>query len=205
MSTIGVISRIEPRSRHRWPGPHHCCGPRGAPALAQGALDDHRNSFATSEDRSSAQPGQSSGSRCTHDREAQKRFSQVVCRCRLLSDGGTVADAAKAHRAMAVDCLGCPVHGGGDRTFVVTPGRGFFCFAEKQGGDQIALVSHVKEIPPKEAASFIAAHSGHPPSTVPSTVPPAHPGRTGAGARTEPLQPLSHRPFTIGTRSTNGQ
>ena len=86
----------------------------------------------------------------------------------------------------------CPVHGGVDRTFVVTPGRGFFCFAEKQGGDQIALVSHVKEIPPKEAASFIAAKSGHPPSTVPSTVPPAHPGRTGAGARTEPLQPLSY-------------
>jgi DNA primase len=84
----------------------------------------------------------------------------------------------------------CPVHGGGDRTFVITPGRGFYCFAEKKGGDQIALVSHVKEIPPKEAAAFILGRSGNPPTTVPSTIPPAHQGKPGA--RTEPLQPLSY-------------
>ena len=35
----------------------------------------------------------------------------------------------------------CPAcNSGGDRALVVTEGKGFFCFAASQGGDQIALV-----------------------------------------------------------------
>jgi hypothetical protein len=76
----------------------------------------------------------------------------------------------------------CPVHGGTDRTLVVTPQRGFFCFSEKKGGDQIALCAHVKEIGNKEAAKLIAEHfrfGGKPAS---SSAPPAKDG----------LQPLDY-------------
>jgi DNA primase len=55
----------------------------------------------------------------------------------------------------------CPIHGGGDRAMVVTPAKGvFYCFAEKKGGDQIALCSHVREVPVKDAARAIAEHYG---------------------------------------------
>jgi CHC2 zinc finger len=49
----------------------------------------------------------------------------------------------------------CPVHGGGDRTLVVTPGKGFYCFAEKQGGDQISLVAHCRQMPVRDAAAWM--------------------------------------------------
>ena len=40
----------------------------------------------------------------------------------------------------------CPACGnGGPRAIVITPSKGLFhCFPSKAGGDQIALVSHVK-------------------------------------------------------------
>lgn len=49
----------------------------------------------------------------------------------------------------------CPVHSGGERTLVVTPQKGFYCFAEKQGGDQISLVAHVKQLPIRDAAAWM--------------------------------------------------
>jgi len=52
----------------------------------------------------------------------------------------------------------CPVHGGGERTLVVTPDKGFYCFGEKKGGDQIALVAHVKQISNRDAAEQICLH-----------------------------------------------
>lgn len=54
----------------------------------------------------------------------------------------------------------CPIHGGGDRTLVVTPGKGFYCFSEKKGGDVIQLVAHVKQIGNREAAEEIDRHFG---------------------------------------------
>jgi hypothetical protein len=50
----------------------------------------------------------------------------------------------------------CPVHGGGARGLAVTPSKGFYCFGSKTGGDVIGLVSHIKEIPAKEAADWLA-------------------------------------------------
>src|SRR5687767_8899162 len=50
----------------------------------------------------------------------------------------------------------CPVHGGGARGLAVTPAKGFYCFGAKQGGDVIGLVSHIKEIPAKDAADWLA-------------------------------------------------
>jgi hypothetical protein len=52
----------------------------------------------------------------------------------------------------------CPVHGGGERTLVVTPDKGFYCWGEKKGGDQIALVAHVKQISNRDAAEAICLH-----------------------------------------------
>jgi DNA primase len=51
----------------------------------------------------------------------------------------------------------CPVcEGSKDRALVVTPGKGWYCFTGKVGGDQIGLVSHIKGLPAKEAAQFLA-------------------------------------------------
>jgi DNA primase len=49
----------------------------------------------------------------------------------------------------------CPVHGGGDRTLVVTPNEGFYCFAEKKGGDQIALYAHCEGCNNYDAAAAL--------------------------------------------------
>ena len=55
----------------------------------------------------------------------------------------------------------CPAcRSGGDRALVVTEGKGFFCFALKKGGDQIALASHVLELPAKDAAAELAERAG---------------------------------------------
>jgi DNA primase len=52
----------------------------------------------------------------------------------------------------------CPIcEGSKERDLVVTPGRNvFYCFRAKTGGDQIGLVSHIKGLPVKEAAQFLA-------------------------------------------------
>lgn len=80
----------------------------------------------------------------------------------------------------------CPIHGGGPRTLVVTPGRGFYCFAEKQGGDQISLVAHVRELPVKEAAAWMLEQIGGKPEPARKAAP---------AARSEPtagLKPLDY-------------
>jgi DNA primase len=56
-------------------------------------------------------------------------------------------------------CPACKT--GGDRALVVTPSKNiFYCFAAKKGGDQIALVSHIRGLGAKEAANAIAEHYG---------------------------------------------
>lgn len=51
----------------------------------------------------------------------------------------------------------CPAcNEGGDRALVITPERGaFYCFADKQGGDCIALAAHIRGESMKDAADFI--------------------------------------------------
>jgi CHC2 zinc finger len=50
----------------------------------------------------------------------------------------------------------CPTcQSGGPRGLVITPGRGFYCFGAKKGGDQIALVAHVKDIGMRQAAELV--------------------------------------------------
>lgn len=56
----------------------------------------------------------------------------------------------------------CPkCNAGGDRAIVITPEKGVFnCFAAKQGGDMIQLVSHILNVPVNEAAQKINNHFG---------------------------------------------
>jgi len=50
----------------------------------------------------------------------------------------------------------CPSGEGDDRGFVLTPSKGvWFSFPQQKGGDAIALVSFVRDLPPKEAAAWI--------------------------------------------------
>lgn len=56
----------------------------------------------------------------------------------------------------------CPrCKSGGDRALVVTPSKAaFYCFAEKRGGDSIALLAHIHGISQREAAQAIQNHFG---------------------------------------------
>ena len=82
----------------------------------------------------------------------------------------------------------CPAcKGSGPRSLVITPAKqAFYCFAERIGGDVIALASHIRNESMKDAARFLAGE-GSPSSTVSSTVPKA---RIKEDVRS--LQPLSY-------------
>jgi DNA primase len=54
----------------------------------------------------------------------------------------------------------CPKCGGSERTLVITPGKGAYCWAEKKGGDAIFLISHIHNLSPRDAAVEIAARAG---------------------------------------------
>jgi len=60
---------------------------------------------------------------------------------------------------------------------VITQGKGFYCFRSKKGGDQIALVAHIRDLQLKDAAQWIAGRV-QVPSTGNSTVPQPQ-GATG--------------------------
>ncbi len=90
----------------------------------------------------------------------------------------------------------CPFcKSGGDRALVVTEGKGFYCFAAKKGGDQIALVGHVLDLKVKEAAEWLA---GTVPVPVPNCTVPRNSTSPGTvpeserGEETKKLQPLSY-------------
>jgi DNA primase len=93
----------------------------------------------------------------------------------------------------------CPVcNTGGKRGLVITPGRGYYCFGAKKGGDQIALVGHVKGIGMRDAGELVQAQYDTENRTATSTVPdkrheptekpPESKGHTGM----EPLDYLQH-------------
>jgi hypothetical protein len=75
----------------------------------------------------------------------------------------------------------CPACGnGGPRAIVITPAKNLFhCFPSKAGGDQIALVSHVKSVSQNDAAALLLGQSA--PATVRST-------STGASTSTVQVQ-----------------
>jgi DNA primase len=76
----------------------------------------------------------------------------------------------------------CPVCGGSERGLVITPDKGvYYCFADQNGGDLIALAAHVRSESMKEAAAFITGSL-----TVPEE-------RVAKETRSnQKLQPLAH-------------
>lgn len=65
--------------------------------------------------------------------------------------GLDLADRGEQQRG---ECPACKR--GGNRALVVTPGKNlFYCFAAEKGGDQLALVAHIRDCSPKEAAAFL--------------------------------------------------
>ena len=52
----------------------------------------------------------------------------------------------------------CPVcEGGSERNLVITPSKGvYYCFSDEKGGDQLALISHMRGCSAKEAAEWLA-------------------------------------------------
>jgi DNA primase len=70
--------------------------------------------------------------------------------------------------ATAIDLLGlqlkkagnqwrgaCPACKGGDRSLVITEGRGAYCFSEGKGGDVLWFASHIRGCDAKTAAQFL--------------------------------------------------
>lgn len=58
----------------------------------------------------------------------------------------------------------CPAcEGSSERSLVVTPKKGmFYCFHAQKGGDLIELASHIKGIPVKQAAEWLAGDTSPP-------------------------------------------
>jgi hypothetical protein len=54
----------------------------------------------------------------------------------------------------------CPVcEATSDRNLVLTPGKGYYCFADGKGGDVIALAAHIRKCSPKDAAQFLVGNT----------------------------------------------
>jgi hypothetical protein len=89
-------------------------------------------------------------------------------------------------------CVACQT--GGDRALVITEGKGYFCFADHKGGDQIALVAHVLGISAKDAAQRLAEHAGivKVPSTSSSKVQAKSTVPESEGGGDSKLLPLSY-------------
>lgn len=82
----------------------------------------------------------------------------------------------------------CPAcKGSGSRSLVITPAKqAFYCFAERTGGDVIALAAHIQGLSMKDAATFLNENGSHS-KAFSSTVPQE---RIKEDARS--LQPLSY-------------
>jgi CHC2 zinc finger/DNA primase catalytic core, N-terminal domain len=117
-----------------------------------------------------------SASRSSTFIDFQQLKQQVTMEDAITHLGLSTKKLGEQHRG---PCPAC--NKGGDRTLVITPAKqAFYCFAGGQGGDVIALTAHIKQLPMKEAAAFLAEASGLAspppaknarPQTVPVTVP----------------------------------
>ena len=85
----------------------------------------------------------------------------------------------------------CPVcKQGGDRALAITPARNlFYCFAAQAGGDQLALVAHIREVSMKEAAEWLTGTVQNGTSTSTSTSTVSKKDASGGFAPLDYLQP----------------
>lgn len=84
------------------------------------------------------------------------QFSDVKARVSLEDAARLLGLKLKqSNHQMRGPCPACP--NGGERTLVITPGKGFYCWSVKKGGDCIALAAHVRQCSPKDAAEILRA------------------------------------------------
>lgn len=99
----------------------------------------------------------------------------------------------KSGAQMRGACPNCK--SGGDRALAITVERGsYYCFAERKGGDCIALTGHILGITPRDAGVHIAKHFGLDSS---STAPSPRPAQASASSRQDAqasagMQPLDY-------------
>ena len=62
----------------------------------------------------------------------------------------------------------CPACKGGNRDLCVTPGKGFYCWGAKQGGDLLQLIAHVRQCEVRDAARWLDAGTSSRGTSVPS-------------------------------------
>ncbi|MBV9669752.1 MAG: hypothetical protein JOZ43_02250 [Acidobacteriales bacterium] len=89
----------------------------------------------------------------------------------------------------------CPTcKAGGDRALVITEGKGFYCFSGNTGGDQIALVAHIKDVGAKDAANAIATWKALIPrnNTVPRSQGAVPVPESARGEETKKFPPLAY-------------
>jgi DNA primase len=77
---------------------------------------------------------------------------------------------------------------GGERALVVTPSKGYYCFADKKGGDCIALAAHILNVSMRDAARRIVEleQGGEEANVSADLRPPAD------ESGTQPLEPLAY-------------
>lgn len=106
----------------------------------------------------------------------------------LLPDLKESNGEVKQYRASCPQC-----RAGGDRAIAVTPGRGYFCNADKRGGDVIGFSAHVQGVSMRQAAEWLVEHfqlaspapAAPPPKEDPAPAPTVEPEPDG-------LQPLKN-------------
>jgi DNA primase len=85
----------------------------------------------------------------------------------------------------------CPrCNDGGERALVVTPGKGYYCFSAKAGGDCIALAAHILDLAMKDAALFIVERADD--ELEPKPKPEEKKAPETGPPDAEPLQPLKY-------------
>src|SRR5919202_1735382 len=82
------------------------------------------------------------------DIEELKRRAPLATVVRFLE-----LELSQDNEALCGQCPAC--QSGKRRDLVVTPGKGFFCFSAKVGGDQLALIRHIRQCDETAAVSFL--------------------------------------------------
>lgn len=93
----------------------------------------------------------------------------------------------------------CPAcNNGGDRALAVNTGGKYYCFADKKGGDQIALVAHIRGLSNKDAAEAIATHFSVRPAPSPAGKPVEQGSRRGGLEPLDYLDPIHEAVEALG-------
>src|ERR1700710_984778 len=97
-------------------------------------------------------------------------FADVKARCSIEQAAKLLGLKTTEERMqLRAPCPAC--QNGGPRAIVITPSKNLFhCFPSKAGGDQIALVSHVKSVSQKDAAALMLGQSAPGTSTATGSV-----------------------------------